>query len=115
MLLWSGSGLLIVLALLLAGCGGYETAPALTPASAAPKATLVPSAIADQTISRRTPFVPLDNPQVITEREAAYLSDDELVLGLEWHGEARAYPVQMMTYHHIVNDTVGGRPILITY
>ena len=90
-------------------------APQLTPVLAEPTATPRPSATPNQNFSRRTPFVPLDNPQLITAQEAAFLSDDELVLGLEWQGEARAYPIQMITYHHIVNDTVGGRPILITY
>ena len=40
---------------------------------------------------------------------------NDLVLGIESDGEARAYPVSMIFYHHIVNDTIGGRPILITY
>ncbi len=39
----------------------------------------------------------------------------DLVLGLEWMGEARAYPIRMLIYHHIVNDTVADRPLLITY
>jgi hypothetical protein len=30
-------------------------------------------------------------------------------------GESRAYPVRMMAYHHIVNDVVGGVPIVATY
>ena len=64
---------------------------------------------------RRTPFVPLDSPEVLWGEEAGYLSDDELVLGLEWEGQARAYPVRMIKYHHVVNDSVDGRPILITY
>ena len=64
---------------------------------------------------RRTPFVPLDSPELLRVEEAEYLSDDDLVLGLEWQGQARAYPVSMLTYHHVVNDTVAGRPVLITY
>ena len=59
--------------------------------------------------------MPLDNPAFLEASEATYLADDELVLGLEWAGEARAYPVQMMFYHHIVNDEVSGSPVLITY
>ena len=43
------------------------------------------------------------------------MADEDLVLGLEWAGEARAYPINMIWFHHIVNDTVAGRPILITY
>ena len=85
-------------------------APTFT-ATAAPRSTPDP----DASYSRRTPFVPLDNPALLSVEGATYLRDDELVLGMEWGNEARAYPVSMLTYHHIVNDTVGGRPFLITY
>ena len=77
--------------------------------------TPVPPKREDPTYARRTPFVPLDDPILLQASEATYLPDEDLVLGLEMMGEARAYPVRMMTYHHIVNDTVGGRPVLITY
>ena len=69
----------------------------------------------DISYSRRTPFVPLDTPQFLTANEATYLPDDDLVLGLEWEGEARAYPIRMLTFHHIVNDEIAGRPFLVTY
>ena len=59
--------------------------------------------------------MPLDNPVFLEASQATYLGDDELVLGLERNGEARAYPVRMMVYHHIVNDEVSGSPVLITY
>ena len=70
---------------------------------------------AQQRYGRRSPFVPLDHPEFVTAGQASYLSDDELVLGLYAEGEARAYPVRMVFYHHIVNDLVGGSPILVTY
>jgi hypothetical protein len=59
--------------------------------------------------------VPLDQPVFLAASESGYLPRGDLVLGLEWLGEARAYPIRMLTYHHIVNDTVAGRPLLITY
>lgn len=62
-----------------------------------------------------TPFVALDNPVFINASDATFLEDDELVMGLEWNGEARAYPVRMLVYHHIINDDVSGSPVLITY
>jgi hypothetical protein len=57
----------------------------------------------------------LDNPEFIAADDADFLDAEELVLGLTIAGESRAYPTSMMTYHHIVNDTIGGRPILITF
>ena len=32
-----------------------------------------------------------------------------------FNGDARAYPIREMAYHHIVNDVVGGVPIAATY
>ena len=63
----------------------------------------------------REGFVPLDNPSVIASDNAEHLADDELVLGIEWASKVRAYPLRMLRYHHIVNDTVDGKPLLITY
>ena len=59
--------------------------------------------------------MPLDNPRVLSQQAATYLGEDELVLVLERQGEARAYPIRMLRFHHIVNDTIAGRPVLITY
>lgn len=40
---------------------------------------------------------------------------DKVVLGLVVNGQARAYPIQFIGYHHQVRDTVGGEPVMITY
>jgi Protein of unknown function (DUF3179) len=40
---------------------------------------------------------------------------DRLVVGVEVNGEARAYPLQFIGYHHQVRDTIGGREVLVTY
>jgi hypothetical protein len=37
------------------------------------------------------------------------------VLALEVKGDARAYPLQILMWHEIVNDAVGGIPVTITY
>ena len=57
----------------------------------------------------------MNDPKFIGADQASYLSDSSLVLGYEGNGEARAYPISMMWFHHIVNDTVGGSPVLVTY
>lgn len=43
------------------------------------------------------------------------LDSGEMVLTLNLNGDARAYPVREMAYHHIVNDVVGGVPVAVTY
>lgn len=60
-------------------------------------------------------FPPLDDPVHILPHEADWLSPDSLVLGAIQNGEARAYPIGMMTLHHVSNDTLGGEPYLVTF
>jgi len=40
---------------------------------------------------------------------------EKLVLGVEKNGQAKAYPIQFLGYHHQVRDTLGGEPIMVTY
>jgi hypothetical protein len=40
---------------------------------------------------------------------------DKLVLGIEMNGQAKAYPIQYIGYHHQVRDTLGGEPVMVTY
>ena len=99
---------------------GQESAPAASSATDTgveplADAATTPTTAEEQSYTRRTPFVPLDDPLFLTAQEGSYLLADDLVLGLEWEGEARAYPVRMLRFHHLVNDTVAGRPLLITY
>ena len=44
-----------------------------------------------------------------------WLHDLEPVQVVDINGEARGYPVQIMIQHELVNDTVGGEPVVITY
>ena len=47
--------------------------------------------------------------------ESAALRPDELVIGVEINGESKAYPVGPLNYREMVNDTVGGVPVLVTW
>jgi hypothetical protein len=58
----------------------------------------------------------IDDPEFINPGEAAeWLADNEPVIALEIEGDARAYPLQILTWHEIVNDTVGDVPVLVTF
>ncbi len=57
----------------------------------------------------------IDNPQFVSIAEAKGLTDTEPVIGLIINGDARAYPLRILTWHEIVNDTVGGVPVTITF
>lgn len=59
-------------------------------------------------------FHPLGKPQFSTAGEAR-LDKDDMLLAVRVNGTARAYPIREMGYHHVVNDTVGGEPIVATY
>jgi hypothetical protein len=58
----------------------------------------------------------IDDPTFEAVAEmGGWLKDREPVLALENNGDARAYPLQILIWHEIVNDTVGGRPVVVTY
>lgn len=44
-----------------------------------------------------------------------YLVGSDRVVGVALGGEARAYPLRLLAWHEVVNDTLGGRPIAVTY
>ena len=58
----------------------------------------------------------IDEPQFITQAEAAgWLAGNEPVIAVEIGGEARAYPLQILTWHEIVNDQIGDVPLIVTF
>jgi hypothetical protein len=58
----------------------------------------------------------IDNPKFISVQEASkFLEDSELVLGLNINGDIRAYPLQILVWHEIVNDEIGSIPVAVTY
>ena len=54
------------------------------------------------------------NPAYL-DRGKNTVDEEAVVIGVEFNGEARAYPVRFIVYHHQVRDTVGGRPVMVTY
>jgi len=59
---------------------------------------------------------PLDSPQFYERsRAAGWLQPQEPVIAVVEQGEAKAYPLQILIWHEIVNDTVGGRPVVVTF
>ncbi len=60
-------------------------------------------------------FKPLSQIEHVPIAEVEYVASDGPVMGIEINGEARAYPVKVMAYHHIANDVVANQPIVATY
>jgi hypothetical protein len=88
-----------------------------------------PSAMADWDFSRssiptgeimsggppRDGIPALTNPRYVSSSEADFMRDDEDVLGLVVGGEARAYPIRVLSWHELVNDTIVGEPVLVSW
>ena len=60
-------------------------------------------------------FKPHANVAYAPANEAAFVDDGDVILAVQKNGEAVAYPVRLMAYHHLVQDVVGGTPIVATY
>jgi hypothetical protein len=59
---------------------------------------------------------PIDAPTYAPIDELDYeIADDEAVIAVEVDGDARAFPVQIMIWHEIVNTEIGGTPVTVTY
>ena len=58
----------------------------------------------------------VDRPRLVTPDEAGkWLDRREPVIVFEHNGDARAYPLQILMFHEIVNDTIGGLPVAVTF
>lgn len=54
-------------------------------------------------------------PKFIPAAKATYLKEDDRVLALADGKEAKAYPIKILNWHEVVNDTINGRPVVISY
>jgi hypothetical protein len=59
-------------------------------------------------------FHPIAGAQFIAQSDSK-LDAKEMILAVSLGGEARAYPISQMAYHHVLNDVVAGVPIAVTY
>ncbi len=58
---------------------------------------------------------PIDDPIFLTVDQVDFLTDEEAVVVVEVDGEAKAYPIQVLIWHEIVNDTFGDTPVSVTF
>ena len=56
-------------------------------------------------------------PQKVLMATAAAnkVDTNRLIIGIVNNGEAKAYPIQFLGYHHQVKDSIGGKPVIVTY
>jgi hypothetical protein len=60
-------------------------------------------------------FAPLDQVDYTTTAEATFLTDDEMVMGVQIDDQAVAFPIRQLAYHHMVNTEVADEPVVATY
>jgi thiol:disulfide interchange protein len=60
-------------------------------------------------------FNPLTNSSYATMSDANFVDEKDMLITVELNGEAAAYPIRQMAYHHVVEDVVGGVPVAVTY
>ncbi len=62
------------------------------------------------------PAMPGAQVQAYNEEERGkFLVSDDRVIGLVINGQARAYPLRLLNWHEVANDTLGGVPVAVTY
>jgi hypothetical protein len=60
-------------------------------------------------------FNPLDSPRYVVADKAKFVKPDDVVMAVQIGGEAVAYPIRQIGYHHVINDVIGRKPIVATY
>ena len=63
----------------------------------------------------RDKIPPLTNPKYTSAHEAFWLKDNDLILGYVEKNDARAFPIHLLNFHEIINDTIGDREVLVSY
>ena len=72
------------------------------------------AALARVNVYEQLMFHPIEHPEFAAVSAAKLDPDDKLIV-VKIGTSARAYPIRMMGYHHVVNDVVGGRALVATY
>ncbi len=65
--------------------------------------------------ARRDSIPPIDNPEFRPVADPGDIGAFEPVISVILNGDARAYPLRILLWHEIVNDEVGGVPVLVSY
>jgi hypothetical protein len=63
----------------------------------------------------RDRFLPATDPKTVAAGDAKHVWGQDEVFGVVLGERARAYPITMLSYHHVVNDRIGSQSIAVTY
>ncbi len=54
-------------------------------------------------------------PKFVRSNKAGFLEDSDAVIGISIDNESRAYPIKILNWHEVVNDTINGVPVVVTF
>ncbi len=57
----------------------------------------------------------ISNPTFVAAADASFLRSEDRIIGVSIGDDARAYPLAILNYHEIVNDSIGDTPLAVTY
>src|SRR3989338_5901895 len=57
----------------------------------------------------------LNDPKFVSSGDAAFIGDDDKVIGVNYNGLVKAYPIRIMNWHEVVNDHFYSKPAVVTY
>ncbi len=57
----------------------------------------------------------IDDPKFVQPKQATFLSDSDRILGLEIDGQAKAYPINILDWHEVVNDNINDTYFAVTF
>jgi hypothetical protein len=87
----------------------------LTPAVALAEVRIDPREIVTLLPKDAIPAIRDPKPLLVPATEVKGVRDTDQVLGVSMGGESRAYPIPFLSWHEIVNDTVGEIPVAVTW
>ena len=64
---------------------------------------------------RRDGIPPLKNPKMLAAADADYLSDSDVVFGIDLNNDPRCYPKRILAWHEMFKDTIGGESVCGVY
>lgn len=76
---------------------------------------LVPRADLAASPARKDDIPALSDPEAVAASAADWIEADEHVIGVTLGGQSRAWPLRFLAWHRIVNDTLAGEPIAVTW
>ena len=68
-----------------------------------------------KTLLQRGEIPAIRKPHFVKADEAKDLADNAWVIGVSYQGQAKAYSINLLNQHEIVNDKIGDKPIATTW